>query len=168
MKNGFTLIELLISVTAVSILLGISFAGYARLDQRQRLVSTGQTVKNIIRDAQSRAVNGEIDCAVCNCSLAGSSQSTGWYVDFSTRTLYGTCASTTFSSKSFGISSDIAITPHITPATKLLFRNFPPGTDQKATICLSDPNMSNTYYSVSVSTSGEVGDSGGLTGTCTP
>lgn len=168
MKNGFTLIEVLISVTVVSFLLGISFAGYARLDQRQRLISAGQTVKNILRDAQSRAVNGEIDCSVCGCSPTDISSSVGWYVDFSTRQMYGQCGVTTFSSKSFDISSSIAITAHITPAAKLLFRNFPPGPDQKATICLSDPNMANTYYSVVVKTSGDVGDSGGLTGTCTP
>lgn len=168
MKSGFTLIEVLISITVISILLGISFAGYARLDQRQRLVSAGQTVKNVIRDAQSRVVNGEINCSVCDCSVGGSSQSTGWYVDFSTRSIYGQCGVTTFTEKSFSVSTDIAITAHITPATRLLFRSFPPGAAQKATICLSDPNMSNTYYSIAVSTSGNVGDSGGLTSSCTP
>ncbi|OGG26968.1 hypothetical protein A2960_02365 [Candidatus Gottesmanbacteria bacterium RIFCSPLOWO2_01_FULL_39_12b] len=167
-KAGFTLIELLISISVVSILLGLSYAGYAKLSQRQNLISSGQTMKNILRDVQSRSFSGEIDCSpsACNCSLT-SSNLTGWYVDFSNRIQYGQCEAISFSSKDFGISPEITLAPYLTPASsKLLFRRSPPSADRGGTICLSDKNMVNSYYKVSIDTSGSISDNGTINETC--
>lgn len=164
-QKGFTLIELLVSIIILTFLIGGSIAGYTRLDQRQTLISAGQTMKNIIRDAQSRAFSGEIDCTVCNCT--GPSL-TGWYVDFSTKQIYGQCGSSSFTARPFGLTSDIVITPYITPAVKLLFRDNPPTSDQKATICVSDVNMPSTYYVIYINRAGVVSDTGSLINSCVP
>ncbi len=167
-KRGFTLIELLISISVVSILLGLSYAGYGRFSQRQNLISAGQTMKNILRDVQSRSFNGEIDCSptACNCSVT-SSNLTDWVVDFSSRTQYGKCEGVSFSSKVFDISPDIIISPYLSPAAdKLLFRKLPPSADRSGTICLSDKDMVNSYYRVSVDTSGSISDNGTINETC--
>lgn len=167
-RSAFTLIELLISVGIVSILLGVSFAGYASLNQRQTLISAGQTVKSILRDAQSRAISNEVDCSVCSCVPSGSNVFSGWTVDFFAKEIYGQCGASNFSNKQFNLSPDIVITPHITPPTIILFKKYPPGAAQKASLCVSHTNLSSTYYIVRVNETGVVTDDGGLLTTCTP
>lgn len=168
---GFTLIELLISISVVALLLSVSFAGYAQLNQRQTLLSSGQNLKNIIRDAQTRSLSSEIDCNSCNCSSSGSTSFNGWSVDFTNKQIYGSCGvtPTVFSQKPFNLPAEIIITPFITPpASSLVFRNNPPSANSVTTVCVSDANLASTYYTIRVNTSGTISDDGGLTGACTP
>lgn len=168
--SGFTLIEILVSIAVVFILIGVTFAGYASLNQRQQLLSAGHTVKNVLRDAQSRAGSGEVDCSVCNCSSGASAVLSGWYADFTSRTIYGKCATTIFpaSGQSFGIAAEITIVPHLTPPSVLTFKTFPPGTDQAATICLSHKNLPGQYFAVRINKAGQINDDGTLIATCVP
>jgi len=175
-KWGFTTIELLVSITVVFIIMGLTFASYASLNQRQKVVSAGQTMKNTIRDAQSRAFTNEIDCNVCNCDVTTSQSLKGWYVDFARREIYGECASSgagpiiTFSPRPLDVSSEIVITPHVTPVTtpRVMFRSSPPSSDKAATICLSQSNLSNSFYVVRITSAGYISDDGGIVSTCTP
>ncbi|MBI2616829.1 hypothetical protein HYW55_01690 [Candidatus Gottesmanbacteria bacterium] len=166
---GFTLIELIVSISVIFILVGMTFAGFASLNQRQTLLSSGQTVKNMLRDAQSRAINGEVDCSVCNCSQ-GSTILSGWYADFDSRTIYGKCGTNVFptAGQPFGVSVEITIVPHLTPPTVLTFKSYPPGTDQKATICMSQTNLADQYYVIRVGQGGEISDDGRLVASCEP
>lgn len=166
--SGFTIIELLISIAVVAVLLSVSFAGYAKLDQRQTLISAGQNLKNIIRDAQSRVFNNEIDCNSCTCSSSGSSSFNGWTVDFDQRNIYGSCGvtPTIFNKLPFSISPDVIITPYMSPPPNLLFKNNPPSVNSAATICLSYKNLDSTYYIVRVKETGAVSDEGSLLNAC--
>lgn len=167
---GFTIIELLISVGIISILVGFSFAGYAKLNQRQTLISSGQNLKNIIRDAQSRVTNNEIDCTLCDCTVSGSTSFNGWSVDFANKRIYGSCGvtPTVYLEKPFNLSGDIIITPYVTPASELVFKNNPPSASSRAVICLSHSNLSSTFYVVRVSETGAISDDGGLASSCNP
>lgn len=167
--SGFTFIEIIISVAVIFIIISITFAGYARLNQRQTLISGGQNMKNILRDAQSRAYTGEIDCVVCNCSVGSSTNTVGWYVDFLNQKIYGNCGvGDEFDfpnpKKEFGLSNDITI--DAVPVSKILFRSKPLGVDSAVTVCLSLNNLSNNYYKITVGQSGEISDSGGLVSAC--
>ena len=165
-RSAFTLIELMISLAIVVALLGVTFATYARLQQRQILLGAGATLKNVLRDTQSRAVTGEIDCGVCDCGAPAGQLFSGWLLDISSRQLYGECGTSQFLNKSFQLSSDIIVTPHITPPTRLLFKSFPPGVDQAAIFCLSHPNLTNQFYRIVVNPGGEISGSDGLITTC--
>ncbi len=169
-NSGFTLIELLISIVIITILMSVSFAGYARLNQRQTVITAGQNLKNTIRDAQSRANNSEVDCrpSKCNCALASDIQFNGWYVDFSTKKIYGQCGATNFGDKDFGLSTEVVITPFVTPINQLIFKNNPPSVSGKSTICISNPNLSSSFYVIRVNESGSISDDGGLVSSCTP
>lgn len=165
---GFTLIELLVSIAVILIVSGLSFASYSETDKRQKLISAGQTMKNILRDAQSRSYNGEVDCSICGCSPTTSSTLTGWYVDFTQKKIYGQCLGTNFSETNFGLEDEIVMTPHLTPPAMLLFQSYPPSPSQKATICLSSGNLTGKYYLIYVNEYGDISDESSLTDTCTP
>ena len=168
-RIGFTLIEILIAVTILAILMSLSFAGYSKLNQRQKLVTAGETLKSLLRDAQSRAFNKEVDCNVCTCSLGGSSSLIGWYADFSAteRKIYGECqGDIIFGEKSFGLSDEIVIGVVPVNANPLLFRYNPPSTDNDVTICLNLQNDANNYYLIRVNRAGSVSDAGDLVGAC--
>lgn len=170
---GFTLIELLIALSITSVLTGITIAGYSRLSQRQSLFSAGKAVKSAIIDAQSRAYNSELDCSICSCSPSGGASFTGWYVNFSSREIYGQCGTDTFSIKSFDLPSDIIITPHLTPPVSILFKNSPRGNSslfpsQDSTICVSEENFLDTYYVIRIDKTGIVSTDGTLVSSCTP
>lgn len=167
-SHGFTLIELLVSISIISILLGISFAGYATLNQRQTLTSAGQNLKNIIRDAQSRTMNKEIDCGICDCSSGGDTKFSGWYVDFTSQKIYGKCDVSTFGDKGFNLSSDIAITPFVTPANQIIFNANPLSVSGKSTVCVLHNNLPGNYYVIHLNESGAMSDEGGLVPSCTP
>ena len=159
--GGFTLIEILVSVSIIFLLLTISIAGYGQFNEKQKLISAGQDMKNLIRDAQNRAFNGEMDCNMCNCdSSTGLSTSfNGWFVDFDSGSIYGMCNDTPFFEKDFGVSAKITVVPHITPADKILFRYKPPSVDRKGTICLSQENLS-SFFKITINNSGDVSDNG--------
>lgn len=169
---AFTLIELLISIFIITIIISISFAGYANLNQRQTLIASGQNLKNILRDAQQRAVNRELDCgpAKCNCDVGANTGFSGWYVDFGpTPKIYGKCGAYQFGEKQFGLSSDVLISPYITPVSSpLIFTNNPPGASSIATICVKHNNLNNAYYVVRVKGTGAISDDGGLVSSCNP
>jgi len=174
--KGFTIIELLVSIAVIFMLMGFVFASYARLNQRQTLLAAGQTMKNILRDAQSRAYTGEMDCSEgkCDCSVGTSRSLIGWYADFLTKEINGECKTSLgetipFSSKPFSLQDEINITPYTTPPTipeKILFRNYPVGVDKSATICLSTANLSDSYYKIIITQAGEISDTGKLESTC--
>lgn len=165
--SGFTFIEVIISIAVIFIIISITFAGYASLNQRQTLISAGQTLRNILRDAQSRAYTGEIDCGVCDCGVSSSTNSVGWYVDFLNQKIYGNCGvGNDFPNpkKEFGLSNDITI--DAVPVTKILFRSKPLGVDNPVTVCLTLNNLNNKFYKITVGQSGEISDSAGLVDVC--
>lgn len=156
--SGYTFIEVLVSVAVIFIVISITFAGYARLNQRQNLISSGQTMKNILRDAQARVYNSEI-----NCDPGGNF--IGWYADFTSKSIYGKCDSNSFSEKTFSLpdSISIAVTPGVSP---ILFRSLPRGVDNNYTVCLWDGNLSDNFYQIRINQSGEIVDSDGLIPSC--
>lgn len=164
--SGFTLIELIVSLTIITVLAGMILAGYARFHQRQSLVSAGQNFKNILTDAQSRAVSSEVDCSICGgCTTSTSSDFKGWYVDFTNKAIYGKCGSEIFPSpgKPFGLSPEITIVPRLTPPVGLLFNYSPSGTSgitpsQNVSICVSQTNLDNLYYVIRISKAGVISD----------
>jgi prepilin-type N-terminal cleavage/methylation domain-containing protein len=168
-KKAFTLIELLVSIAIIMLLVGLSFAGYSRFSQRQALISAGQTLKNTLRDAQSRAFNGEQDCSICDCTAGGFSSLTGWYADLGNRNFYGICGGNEFPVEhiDMNISSDITITTDFNPpGNTILFRVYPPGADKRGTICLSDAKMPNTFYAITIDYSGALNDQTQLVDQC--
>jgi prepilin-type N-terminal cleavage/methylation domain-containing protein len=167
-NRGFTLIELLIVIAVIFIIIGIIFSNYARFNQRQQLIGAGQTLENNLRDTQSRAYNGEMDCGVCDCDSTTTSLS-GWYADFTAGNIYGVCkapdgAYPTFSPQSLGLAANITVVPD--PASRILFRYYPPGIDRSTTLCVSQAGFADNYYKISVYSSGDITDEGGLVGTC--
>lgn len=179
MKQGFTLIELLVAIAVIFIIIGITYASFASLNQKQQLVSSGQTLKNMIRDAQSRAYTGELDCSVCDCTATATQSLQGWYVNFPQQVIYGECLAKeeqgkpvqptiTFSPQAFNLSSKVTIVPHITPPASVKFTNYPPAVSQKAAVCLSQENLSSSFYVVRINQVGDIYDDGGLVAACTP
>ncbi len=162
---GFTIIEILVALTIIFIFISFGFAGYASFNQKQTLISGGQTLKSIIRDAQSRAYNNEIDCTpgVCNCGAGSNGNLTGWYVDFDRKSIYGECGSNRFGEKPFSMSADVTIIPVPTNLGNLLYRSLPPSVSQSAVICLSTSGL---LYSITINNAGVVTDSGGLVSSC--
>jgi prepilin-type N-terminal cleavage/methylation domain-containing protein len=173
-SSGFTMIEILVTIVVVLIIAGLTFAGYASLNERQKLISAGQTMKNVIRDAQSRAFNGEMDCnlGVCDCSVSSTEKLVGWYVDLTNRQIYGQCDSTSFPDppQSFSFADEIIITPYLTPVSsqpiRLLFQSSPPSSQSVGTLCISNRNLSSYFYPVRLNRAGMVSDEGGLVETC--
>lgn len=164
---GFSILEILIIIAVITIMISIALAGFVSLNLRQTLISGGQNMKNILRDAQSRAYTGEIDCSVCDCGVSSSTNSVGWYVDFLNQKIYGNCGegiNFPTPNKEFGLSNEITIDAF--PVTKILFRSKPLGVDSAVTVCLSLNNLSNNYYKITVGQSGEISDSAGLISAC--
>src|SRR3990167_6451293 len=163
---GFSILEILIIIAVIIIMLSIALVGYVSLNLRKTLISGEQNMKSILRDAQSRAYTGEIDCGICNCEAGASTDSAGWYVDFFDEEIYGNCGVNDFPipHKNFGLSNEITV--NATPVTKILFRSQPLGVDNAVTVCLSLNNLANNYYKITVGQSGEISDSGGLIETC--
>lgn len=164
--DGFTLIELVVSLGVVVLLMGVTLASFARLQQRQSLTNAGASLKNVMRDSQSRSFTGEIDCSVCNCDAPVGQLFSGWYVDISKSEFYGDCSGNEYSNRSYSLPAEIIVTPYITPPTRILFKSNPPGVDQAAIICLSHPNLTGQYYSIIIEPGGEITGSDGLVSSC--
>jgi prepilin-type N-terminal cleavage/methylation domain-containing protein len=163
--GGFTIIELLISITVLCLLVTLSYANYAKTNQRQTLVAAGQNIKNILRDAQSRSFSGEVDCSVCGCGSVNFQPLNGWYVDFDTKEFYGECSNSQFSNHSYTINSDVTLTSYLSSPGPVLFRHDPPGTDKEGLLCLKYKDLDDSFFSIKISASGEVSDNG-LVSTC--
>lgn len=166
-SRGFTIIEILVTITIVSLFVGATYAGFSQFSKRQSLIAAGQTLKNILRDAQSRAFTGETDCTICDCTV-NSTGAQSWYADFVTRELYGKCSGNTFFHTKFGIADNITITSLMTPNQGVLFRLPPAAVTPTGTVCLSTTDLPGYYYQVHVDESGNVSDSGALDASCTP
>ena len=164
-KYGFTFLELVITIAVLSILIGAAFTNYSRFNQRQGLIAGGQTMKNVLRDAQSRTFTSEVDCSACNCTASDRSEFSGWFVDFTRREIYGQCEDQTYSEKPFGLASDIFIAVY--PSVDgFLFRATPPGVSSQVTICLTKSDTPGLFYKLIVESSGNILDSGKLDETC--
>ncbi len=61
--HGFTLIELLIVVAVIGVLSAIAIPSFSSFNTNQRLSQAAKQVKNDLRSAQNRAVNGVKDSA---------------------------------------------------------------------------------------------------------
>lgn len=170
--GGFTLIEILVAIGILAILMALSISGYSSLNQRQTLLSAGQTMKNIIRDAQSRAYSGELDCSIgaCDCTVGSASSLKGWYVDFVGKQIYGECQTAlgptiTIMPKAFVLPTEVTVVPHATPPDRLLFQSYPPSADKQATVCLSQNGVTGNY-SIYINNAGQISDNSVLVPTC--
>lgn len=163
--SAFTVIEIIITIGVILTLVGLSYAGYATVNQRQKLITAGQTLKNTLRDVQSRAFNGEADCNFCECNEPEGPLLDGWNVNLDDRVYYGTCGNGDFSISPLQISNEINIDNN-NPQIKFIAN--PPSVDQDTNICLYSDNLPDNYYYIEINTSGEISDSGGLVDTCTP
>lgn len=166
-RSGFTILEILITITIMSLFVGGAFVGFSSFSKKQKVVAAGETLKNTLRDVQSRVTTGEIDCSVCNCTTSGG-QSDGWAIDLTAKEYYGECQGNQYYRKSFNLSSDTVITALITPPFRMHFRPPPASVENFGTICVSNPDLSGAYYRVRVESSGNITDSGQLDPTCTP
>lgn len=165
--RGFTLIEILVVIAVILIILAFSYAGYATLNQRQRLISAGQNMKNILRDAQSRAYNSEVDCTVCDCSVSSPQILAGWYVDFTNNIYYGKCGlDTKFNQMSFNLPSDISIVTNPATINQLYFLHNPPSASDDVIVCLYRNSQEGIYYVIKVSKSGDIADKGTFQSLC--
>lgn len=167
-ETGFTIIELLVSVTILGILIGFSIAGYSKLNQRQHLIAIGQDIKIILRDAQSRALAGDSDCSICDCTSTAAQTEKGWYVNFSELTFYGMCGASRFSSRSFTLPADILITPYVTPVTHVYFPGNASQNSPVGTICVGSSSLPDNYYRIDLKDSGDIVDTTSLLPVCTP
>lgn len=163
-RYGFTLIELLIVVVVMGLLLTGSLAAYSTFNTKQTLISSGQTLKNILRDAQSRSFTGQKDCTQCGCSGSPSDKSLiGWKATFIAPRnvqLTGTCGSTDFATPTYIISnsSDISFSNSPSPIQFLpLARGVSPSST--TTICLQSTKTAN-LYKLTVDPGGNITDYG--------
>lgn len=161
--SGFSLIELLISLSIIFMFMGLAYAGYARLIQRQTLANAGQLVKSIIRDTQNKAFTGEIDCNDCPCAATSETRESilqGWYVDFSDNSTYGVCSGSQFSKRDFvtdyKFSQDITV---LSSQPQLIFQTYPPRSniseESPLSVCLAYQNLT---YLITVKSSGDLTD----------
>jgi len=118
---GFTLIELLIVVTIIGILFGIGIAQYMNFNRSQILEQAAQELKNNLRLAQTKAVNGE---KPDGCSVLD-----GYRVSFSSNTymIQAICReSPTGAAKTFSLPSAVKFSSLPSP---ILFKVLAQGTD---------------------------------------
>jgi prepilin-type N-terminal cleavage/methylation domain-containing protein len=170
-RQGFTIIEMLIAFSIIAILVTLGTSAYSKMNDRQVLISSGQTLESAIRDAQSRAYTGELVCGAGGCTCSDTSQAlSGWLVDLRTMQIRGICTTTTqtFSPRSLAFPSGIQISPYPGSPTGYLFRNQPVGVSTGGTICISKSGLSNMYYVVNISQSGLISDRQGIVNSCAP
>src|SRR3989344_870906 len=96
-QEGFTIVEIIVAISIITILVGLSYSGYASFSQRQKLVSAGQNLKNLLRDVQSRNFNNEVDCSICICNNPNVNSLDGWVLNLDSRQFNGICQGNSFS-----------------------------------------------------------------------
>lgn len=175
--KGFSFVEILVVTGVISMLVAVSIAGYKQFNERQKVIAGGQTVKNIIRDVQSRAYTGEVDCTVCGCTPGSpgydpaSSYLSGWRIDFRNETVVGVCNNAaTFSQKTFdnySLSPEMNLTQPGAVPTGAMFKSFPATVVATTSVCVSSAGLPGLYYNVGIHAGGTITDSGGLVASCT-
>ncbi len=142
MKTAFTLIELLVVIAITAVLLGIGWARYIDFDKRQTVKQAAQNLRNNLRLAAGRAINGEKDCA-------GTFDGYLLTVSSSNYTVKSKCGS------NYGVVTTVTLPAGVTlsPTTTILFKALGQGVDAAKTITLSAFGNSET---VTVNLSGEV------------
>src|SRR3989338_2157578 len=161
-KYGFSIIELVVTISITAILLGLSYTQYASFSQRQKLINSGQTLKNLLRDVESRSFNGEVDCSVCNCTEPGELLQVRWFVDLANRQFYGVCGTgDPFTVTGLGLPGDIFLLTNSSDSL-IEFLNSPSSVDEDTNICMSLDGLDNRYYRLEIYSSGEISDSGGV------
>ncbi len=167
--GAFTIIELLVSISILLLIVGLTLVGFSRYEQRQKVVSAGQTIKNTIRDVQSRSYNGELDCNFCDCDVSSSYSLQGWAIDFSSSQIYGICRSqippyptVTFSPNRVSLPDQITV---LAQPTGVFFRYYPPGVSTSVHLCVSK-NSADGYYVIDVNQAGVITDSSGIIPQC--
>lgn len=152
---GFTLIELLVVVSIIGILFGVGISAYNQFNRTQMVVQSAKQVKNYIRLVQSKALTGEKDVDACGSGPDAASLE-GWYINFSTKEIYGKCGATPFGIVSFDIPNNVLVTYGANP---LKFKTLAGGAeiDTEAIICISGFNKK---YKLRVTSSGEIKDDG--------
>lgn len=161
---GFTIIEIVVVIGLITIFISLSYAGYATFTQRQKLISAGQTLKNILRDVQSRSFNNEADCSICNCTDPAVNVLESWNADLTQKQFYGVCQGRNFSLMEFKIPDEIEINSN---NSLIQFFDNPPRVNTDTIICISLIDLPSRYYLINVSRSGDISDSGGLVSVCT-
>lgn len=161
--SGFTLIELIIALSIIGLLSTLGLAYYQDFNRRQIVVQVAKDLKNNLRLAQSKALTGEKDCAIgicggttLGCGNDGAEKTlVGWFVDFSTKQIYGKCDNTLFWPTSFAerIPSNVSINT-INP---IQFNPLTGGVNiqNEQTICISGFEK---YYRLKITPSGEIKD----------
>jgi Tfp pilus assembly protein FimT len=175
--KGFSFIELLAVTGIISLLVGISIAGYSQFNERQKLITAGATLKNIFRDAQNRAYTQEVDCTACGCNPSSPGYNptnaylSGWRVDFTNRQVIGVCTNgTTFSPHPFStysLATDVVLSQPVGSATTVLFRPVNGGISGATAMCINNPKLAGSFYTVGVRATGVITDSAGIVASCT-
>lgn len=161
---GFTIIEIVVVIGLITIFVSLSYAGYATFTQRQKLITAGQTLKNTLRDVQSRSFNNEVDCDICNCTDPAADILESWNTDLSLHQFYGVCQGRNFSITDLKLSDEIVLN---TNNSLIQFFDNPPRVNTDTVICISLIDLSSRYYRIDVSRSGDISDSEGLVPICT-
>lgn len=163
-KQGFTLIEILVTTTILILLASGSIAGYIRFNERQQLKSAGLTLKNALREVQSKAFNGE------KATYCATSSLSSWALDmYSNPPNYGYYYHVYCSDGSVLNINTIIFSPEVRyqmiGPEVINFRSFPKiATD--STICLFLTGTTGSFYIIDVDPSGNINDRGAQT-TCT-
>jgi prepilin-type N-terminal cleavage/methylation domain-containing protein len=93
MKRGFTLIEVVLVIGLLAIMSGLTLAGYAKYNQKQKAVTAAARIKQVFKEAKSDAAAHKIDCEVCGgidktCDGNNDTPLTGWNVTITSPTSY--------------------------------------------------------------------------------
>lgn len=162
--SGFTLIELTVSILIVFILTSIGIASYNNFSRDQTIKQTAADLKNNLRMAQNKALNGE---KICSPDVCGGSNNIcdgeddektliGWEVSIGTNnySIYGICGDKIFGKETFNLAKDVSTKN--APLT-VRFKSLIGGVESPINICLSGFNR---FYKISVTLSGEIIDYG--------
>jgi prepilin-type N-terminal cleavage/methylation domain-containing protein len=162
-KSGFTLIELLVVLGIMGIVVSLGVASFNNFQDRKKVEVAADNLASGMRQAQSKAVNGQKDCADCggskgNCS--GTNQLDGWFVDVYESAgayyydIYGSCGGIQFGAQTTSLAPGISVAPETTIGFKPLG-----GTDittASTALTVSDSKSATEDYIVTIYKTGDV------------